>query len=120
MPAENLHEAINYVEFPCRDLTASKTFFAAVFGWAFTDYGEQYVAFTDATLAGGFYHSDLAADTRQGSALIVLYSNDLAHTQAKVEQHGGVINKPIFDFPGGRRFHFQEPSGNELAVWSDK
>ena len=55
-----------------------------------------------------------------GGALIVLYSNNLEATQAKIEQAGGNIVKPIFPFPGGRRFHFTEPSGNELAVWSEQ
>ncbi|QDV70273.1 Glyoxalase-like domain protein [Rosistilla carotiformis] len=116
----NRHEAINYVEFPARDLPSTKAFFSAAFGWTFVDYGSEYVAFSDQGLDGGFYQADLAADTANGSALIVLYSDSLEQTLAKVAQAGGVVVKPIFSFPGGRRFHFTEPSGNELAVWSDK
>ncbi len=113
------HEKINYVEFPARDLSATKSFFQTVFGWSFVDYGPGYTAFSGQGLDGGFYHSDLAASTESGSALIVFYSERLEETQAKVESAGGRILKPIFPFPGGRRFHFTEPSGNEFAVWSD-
>jgi len=112
------HEAINYVEFPARDLDATKGFFQAAFGWTFTDYGPEYSAFSDQGLDGGFYKSDLACGTANGSALIVFYSERLEDTLAKVSAAGGTIVKPVFAFPGGRRFHFTEPSGNEFAVWS--
>ncbi len=114
------HSKIDYVEFPARDIPASKTFFEKVFDWRFTDYGPDYTAFANSGVNGGFYQSELASTTASGSALIVLYSKELEKTQQRVEQHGGKITKPIFSFPGGRRFHFSEPSGNELAVWSDK
>ena len=113
-------QKIDYVEFPARDLPATKAFFEIVFGWSFTDYGPEYSAFSDQGLDGGFYKADLSASTKTGSALIVLYSARLEETLAKVEKAGGRIVKPIFSFPGGRRFHFSEPSGNELAVWSEK
>lgn len=113
------HEKINYVEFPSKDIEATKAFFTSVFGWSFTDYGPDYAAFANAGLDGGFFKSDRAASTDAGSALVVLYSQALEETQSKVVDAGGVIVKPIFSFPGGRRFHFTEPSGNELAVWSD-
>lgn len=112
------HEKINYVEYPSRDLEETKRFFERAFGWTFEDYGPDYAAFSDQGLDGGFFRSDLAARTESGSALIVLYSEDLEGTLAKVEAAGGKVVKPIFAFPGGRRFHFTEPSGNELAVWS--
>ena len=112
------HEKINYVEYPSRDLEETKRFFERAFGWTFEDYGPDYAAFSDQGLDGGFFRSDLAARTESGSALIVLYSEDLEGTLAKVETAGGQVVKPIFAFPGGRRFHFTEPSGNELAVWS--
>ena len=115
----NQHEKINYVEFPSRNLEATKAFFSQAFGWSFTDYGPDYTAFSDQGLDGGFYRADMAATTHNGSALIVFYSNDLEQTQQKVMQAGGKVIKPIFPFPGGRRFHFTEPSGNEFAVWSD-
>ncbi len=114
------HAKINYVEFPARDLEATKQFFSRAFGWSFVDYGPEYCAFSDAGLDGGFYQSALAASTATGSALIVLYSEDLEATQARIEAAGGQIVKAIFEFPGGRRFHFSEPSGNEFAVWSER
>ena len=113
------HEKINYVEFPARDLSATKAFFEAAFGWSFVDYGPTYTAFSDEGLDGGFYESDRAASTEHGSALVVFYSARLEETQRNVERAGGRIVKPIFSFPGGRRFHFADPSGNEFAVWSD-
>ncbi|GAB3036724.1 VOC family protein [Oleiagrimonas citrea] len=113
------HEKINYVEYPSRDLEETKRFFGQTFGWAFEDYGPDYAAFSDQGLDGGFFRSDLAARTETGSALIVLYSDDLEGTLRKVEAAGGKVIKPIFSFPGGRRFHFIEPGGNELAVWSE-
>lgn len=115
------HEKINYVELPAKNLDATKAFFRDVFGWSFTDYGTEYTAFAaaEAGLDGGFYQADFAASTQTGSALVVLYSSDLAKTQAKIEAAGGVIIKPVFAFPGGRRFHFADPNGNEYAVWSD-
>ena len=115
----NLHEKINYVEFPANDLGATKTFFQSVFGWSFVDYGPEYTAFSDQGLDGGFFQSDLASSSEKGAALIIFYSNQLEATLAKVEKAGGSIVKPIFSFPGGRRFHFTEPSGNEFAVWSE-
>ena len=113
------HEKINYVEYPSRDLTETKRFFERAFGWIFQDYGPDYAAFSDQGLDGGFFKSDLAARTETGSALIVLYSDDLEATLSKVEAAGGKVLNPIFSFPGGRRFHFIEPGGNELAVWSE-
>ncbi|MDC0088512.1 VOC family protein [Porticoccaceae bacterium] len=113
------HEKIDYLEFPSRDLAASKTFFNAVFGWTFTDYGPDYTAFSGAGIAGGFYAADLASSAANGSALVVFYSENLDATQRNIEAAGGSIVKPIFSFPGGQRFHFTEPAGNEFAVWSD-
>ena len=115
----NAHEKINYVEFPASNIPATKAFFTMVFGWSFVDYGPEYTAFSNEGLDGGFYTSDLRASTQTGSALIVFYSQDLEETQDKIVSAGGVVVKPIFSFPGGRRFHFVEPSGNEFAVWSD-
>jgi predicted enzyme related to lactoylglutathione lyase len=114
------HEKLNYVEFPAKDLGATKTFFEAAFAWEFTDYGPEYTAFVGQGLDGGFYYADLKAEVSQGSALLVFYSEGLEQTQDKVSAAGGRIVKDIFSFPGGRRFHFCEPSGNEFAVWSDR
>ena len=115
----NQHEKINYVELPAKDLAGTKAFFESVFGWSFTDYGPEYTAFENQGLDGGFFQSDLASSTEKGAALIVFYSNQLEATLAKVEKAGGSILRPIFSFPGGRRFHFTEPSGNEFAVWGE-
>lgn len=115
----NTHNQINYVEFPTRDIAASKAFFSEVFGWSFVDYGPEYASFTDSGIEGGLFAADLASTTETGGALVVLYSSNIEETRAQVEASGGKIIKPIFDFPGGRRFHFLEPSGNELAVWSE-
>ena len=114
------HETIDYLELPAENIPATKAFFKEVFGWKFTDYGEEYTSFESKNTTGGFYQSDLHSSTENGATLIVFYSNDLEATQQKVEDAGGSIVKPVFSFPGGRRFHFTEPSGNELAVWSDK
>lgn len=115
----NEHEKINYVEFPAKDIRATKSFFSTVFGWNFVDYGPDYIAFSNEGLDGGFFKSNLTASTENGSALIVFYSQELEQTQTKIEQAGGTIIKPIFSFPGGRRFHFSDPNGNEYAVWSE-
>lgn len=112
------HEKLDYVEFPAKDLAATKAFFQSAFGWDFVDYGPEYTAFSGQGLDGGFFQSPLVASTQKGSALIVFYSEHLEETLDKVVAAGGLVLKPIFGFPGGRRFHFTEPSGNEFAVWS--
>lgn len=114
------HESITYVEFPCSDLSATKDFFKKVFGWSFEDYGPEYTAFANAGLDGGFFKSSNYSSIENGSALVVIYSKDLETTLGKIKEADGKITKEIFSFPGGRRFHFAEPSGNELAVWSDQ
>jgi predicted enzyme related to lactoylglutathione lyase len=111
---------INYIELPSHDLVKTKDFFRQVFAWEFIDYGDSYTAFSNAGIDGGFYLSSLVSRTENGAGLIVFYSESLATIQAKIEQYGGIINKAIYSFPGGRRFHFLEPCGSEFAVWSDK
>lgn len=113
------HEKIDYVEFPARDIEATKKFFSQVFGWSFEDFGPDYTAFAGEGLDGGFYSADRVSSTENGSALIVFYSQELEITQSKILNAGGKITRPTFTFPGGRRFHFSDPSGNEYAVWSD-
>jgi len=105
---------IDYVELPGGDLIAAKRFYEQAFGWSFTDYGPAYCAF-DEGLDGGF-NADAANQTR--APLVILYADDLEAMEAKVRAAGGEIIRPPYDFPGGRRFHFRDPSGNELAVWS--
>ena len=111
---------INYIELPAVDLDAVESFYHDAFGWAFVDYGPTYRAFNDGKMDGGFYLSDLRSTTESGAALVVLYAEELKETYDLVVKLGGRICKEIFSFPGGRRFHFLDPSGNELAVWSDK
>lgn len=115
----NKHEKINYLEFPAQNIPATKAFFKTVFGWQFEDFGPNYTAFSNQGIDGGFFSSEQQSLTRNGGALTVFYSEHLEQTQDKIEQAGGTIIQDIFEFPGGRRFHFTEPSGNEFAVWSD-
>lgn len=108
---------IDYVEFATADIPAMKHFYGAVFGWNFTDYGDDYTSFKDGRLAGGF---DGTSSPRPGGPLVVIYALELEALVTAVREHGGKIVKEIFEFPGGRRFHFTDPSGHELAVWSDQ
>ena len=111
---------INYVEFFASDLDATEAFYSQVFGWTFVDYGPEYRAFNDGALDGGFARGDGKSRTAQGGALIILSADDLEATRDRVVAHGGAIHQDIFSFPGGRRFHFLDPNGNELAVWSEE
>ena len=115
----NEHHKLNYVEFPSSNLQATKAFFEKAFGWSFVDYGPEYTAFSGQGLDGGFFKANLCSSTTTGAGLLVFYSSDLESTLSSVSKAGGNVIKPIFSFPGGRRFHFTEPSGNEFAVWSD-
>jgi predicted enzyme related to lactoylglutathione lyase len=115
-----MSDAIQYVEFPASNIEATKAFFSECFNWQFQDYGDEYTAFSNSGLEGGFFKSEQASLTKNGSALVVFYSDDILATLERVRTCGGEIVKAIFEFPGGCRFHFCEPSGNELAVWSDK
>ncbi len=105
---------MNYVEFLAKDLEATKAFFTKVFGWSFVDYGPEYTAFSNEGIDGGFFKSDLSASTGNGGALVVFYSNNLEQTRAKIERAGGSMIKPVFSFPGGRRFHFGDPNGQRV------
>ncbi|MBL4602001.1 MAG: VOC family protein [Emcibacteraceae bacterium] len=113
------HHKINYIEFAANDLEATKSFFNQVFGWEFTDYGPDYTAYEGRGIDCGFYKSELSSKTENGAALAVFYSENIEETERKVSKAGGTVVKGIFSFPGGRRFHFTEPSGNEIAVWGD-
>lgn len=110
------HHRIDYVEFPATTTESVKTFYGKAFGWEFADYGPTYAAPINAGLDGGFQADP---DEKPAKPLIILYSKDLVASVAAVTKAGGVIIAPIYDFPGGRRFHFTDPSGNELAVWSE-
>ena len=115
MEQKNNH--INYVEFQAKDLEKIKAFYAAAFGWTFTDYGPTYVAFSESGLQGGFEQTE---EEIVNGALVVLYHEDLESIKSNIMESNGTISKDIFSFPGGRRFHFLDPSGNELAVWTEK
>lgn len=109
---------IDYIEFNVADIAAAKAFYGAAFGWSFTDYGPNYCEFGDGRLSGGF--TTLAPVSAKGGPLVILFANDLEDALSRVEAAGGRIVKPIFAFPGGRRFHFTDSDGYELAVWSDR
>jgi predicted enzyme related to lactoylglutathione lyase len=108
---------IDYVEFHMTDVQDAKRFYSDVFGWTFQDYGDDYASFNCGNLTGGFAKADAV---QRGGALIVLYAKDLSEIQQRITTAGGQIVREPYPFPGGRRFHFTDPSGNELAVWSEK
>lgn len=114
---QNASTPINYIEFKAPDLNAIKSFYAAAFGWEFTDYGETYTAFANSGLEGGFEKSDSPITN---GALVVLFHKELEVILNHLISLGTQIVQPIFSFPGGRRFHFLDPAGNELAIWSDQ
>jgi len=108
------HEQIQYIEFQSKDLETIKKFYSGAFGWVFTDYGPEYSAFEGEHVSGGFY----PGEPTKGSVLVILYSERLEETLEKIRVSGGKVVREVFSFPGGRRFHFEDPDGNELAVWS--
>ena len=121
--SEHTDRAVDYVELGSTDLEATRRFYEAAFGWEFNAYGPAYLGYHDGPKAerpreaGGFR---LEAAVVRGSTLVVLYARDLGAARARVAQAGGSITKETFEFPGGRRFHFSDPSGNELGVWSER
>ena len=116
MTANASHTPITYVEFAANDLSAIKAFYSKAFAWTFIDYGEEYVAFENSGIAGGFYLADKQADADKGSVLVVLETANLEESYQQVINSGGRIKTEIFEFPGGRRFHFLDPCNNELSV----
>lgn len=112
--SDSNHHQIDYVELNVASIAACKDFFGRVFGWTFQDYGPDYCEFRDGRLTGGFAHGEV----RTGGPLVILYSSTLEQTLAAVTAAGGRIVKPIFSFPGGRRFQFLDPEGYEWAVWT--
>jgi predicted enzyme related to lactoylglutathione lyase len=116
MSQEEHDKRIDYVEFASTDMEGTKLFYSSVFGWKFTDWGPEYVSFEDGRLTGGFLQAD---DIEAGGPLVVIYAKNLSEVEESVKANGGLIVKETFSFPGGRRFHFADPSGNVLAVWSD-
>lgn len=110
----HVNHHIDYVEFAAEDLGAVKRFYATAFGWAFQDWGEAYVSFSGSGLEGGFRGGERPA---QGGPLVILYADDLEASEKRIVDAGGEIVER-HDFPGGRRFHFRDPAGNILAVWT--
>ncbi|WP_340103810.1 VOC family protein [Rhodohalobacter sp. 8-1] len=115
----SIHHTISYIEFSTVRISDTKEFFTEIFGWYFTDYGDDYTSFSEAGVDGGFFSAGSQPTRPPSAALIVLYSEDLETTLGRVKNAGCIISKDIFSYPGGRRFHFIEPGGNELAVCSE-
>ncbi|MEQ8344242.1 MAG: VOC family protein [Sneathiellaceae bacterium] len=115
MAVQGQDRQIDNIEFAVTDILRARAFYGTVFGWTFTEFGPTYCEFTDGRLTGGF---TTEGPVRPGGPLVILYADDLAETQARIEEAGGTIVRPVFAFPGGRRFHFLDPEGYELAVWS--
>lgn len=116
---KSLPNTIDYIEAPSRNLEEMKRFFSALFGWSFVDYGPDYASFDDGRMTGGFFKSEKTADVDSGAPLVVFYHGQLEKMQKKVVDLEGKITRGIFEFPGGRRFHFLEPGGGEFAIWSE-
>ena len=130
--SRHAHHAIDYVEFSVADMAAARAFYSAAFGWSFVDYGPRYAGITGEE--GGREMGGLAVDERAARAadrgggggrgggarppLVILYSEDIEGSLSRVRGAGGTVRREVFDFPGGRRFEFEDPFGNALAVWS--
>jgi uncharacterized protein len=107
---------IDYIEVPVTDPARAREFFAALFGWEFQEWGPDYLSFSDGRLDGGMRRADAAAPVN--GVLLVFYSRDLDRDVERIEALGGSISQQAYDFPGGRRFHFTDPGGNEYAMWT--
>jgi hypothetical protein len=112
---------INYIEFTTTSVARSKEFYSKAFGWSFQDWGPDYASFSapDAGIDGGFRSGSVEDAGRAGGPLVVLYAADLSAVEEAIQAAGGTIAVPTFSFPGGRRFHFNDGAGNQLAVWSE-
>lgn len=114
---KNKNNSINYIELPMIKNAETKKFYSTVFEWEFTDWGPDYISFSGANIDGGFNGE---AQISSPGVLVVLYATDLDKKLEEVVQAGGDIIKPTYEFPGGKRFHFKDPNGNELSVWSEQ
>lgn len=112
----SIEKRIDYVEIPVTDLKKAREFFAALFGWSFQEWGDDYMSFNDGRIAGGFRRATEPAPAT--GVLVVFFSTDLERDLDRVQELGATISEPIFSFPGGRRFHFVDPAGTEFAIWS--
>lgn len=113
----NVENSISYIELPLVDPDATQKFYSSVFGWTFTKWGDDYLSFAGAVVDGGF-NREKGIDPGKAGALVILYSDNLEKKVDEIKKAGGEILKDIFSFPGGRRFHFADPNGNELAIWT--
>jgi predicted enzyme related to lactoylglutathione lyase len=116
---QSLPNTIDYIEMPSKDLAATKNFFTQLFGWSFQDYGPDYCAFDDGRTTGGFFASEKTGNVAAGAPLIVFHHPELEKMSSEVARLGGKITREIFEFPGGRRFHFEAPGGGEFAIWGE-
>lgn len=112
-----VNKSINYIEFPMNDNAATKAFYGSVFGWEFQDWGLEYISFSGAGIDGGFDGAGKTGTHKTG-VLVVLFADDLPQMMQNVRDAGGEILQDIYEFPGGKRFHFKDPNGNELAIWA--
>lgn len=115
MSASRKDRQIDNLEFNVSNIERSKAFYGSAFGWTFVDYGPAYTEFTDGRLTGGFTTGE---PVRPGGPLVIIYADELEVTQKGLKDLGAVISRETFSFPGGRRFHFVDPDGYELAVWT--
>lgn len=116
---QSLPNTIDYIELPSKNLAATKSFFTQLFGWSFQDYGPDYCAFDDGRTTGGFFASEKTGRVAAGAPLIVFHHPELRKVSDEVARLGGEITREIFEFPGGRRFHFEAPGGGEFAIWGE-
>jgi len=114
----NVNDTINYIELPMSKKAETEAFYKQAFGWSFTDWGPDYISFEGAGIDGGFNRESGVTVSPPG-ILVILYADSLSVAQANIERAGGTIVRAVYDFPGGQRFHFEDPNGNQLAVWSE-
>ena len=111
-------KTIDYIEFPLANAAETKQFYTSLFGWEFQEWGPNYLSFSGAGIEGGFNGED-ETPVRKPGVLVVLFSDDLERSLSDVRAAGATIIREIYAFPGGRRFHFADPNGNELAIWAE-
>lgn len=112
------HHTLDYIELPAPDLAAVTEFYSAAFGWSFNDYGGAYAGIVSPDGNGEVGGFNPEGTPQPAGVLVQLYSDDLEASRDAVVAAGGRIVQDIFSFPGGRRFQFADPAGNELGVWT--